>query len=489
MEQRNNDTIFAPASVAGTGALCIVRVNGPDTFRILDSLIRFASGNASLCSGGRVKFGTLMDGGTVLDEVLVSIFRAPHSYTGEDAAEISCHSSSYIISRLLALLSDAGARMAQPGEFTMRAYLAGKMDLAQAEAVADVIASEGAAAHRIAMNQLRGGYSKGLRELRDSMLHLCALVELELDFSEEDVEFADRSQLRNLVGDAHRRCNALADSFRSGNALKNGVPVAIVGAPNTGKSTLLNALLGDDRAIVSDIPGTTRDTVEESCIIEGIKFRFIDTAGIRETSEAIEKMGIERSLREMSKADIVIFLTDALSAVQVGSMKVGSDAGMADTPVAVPAAGESGMVPKAGDGQTILKVCNKCDLLEADDGSTGATVANAETETPAAVEGWISISALHGTGLSHLRETLVRAASAGLTDTDCIVTSERHATALRNAAVSLSSVLTALDDGTPTDLLAEHLRDSIASLNLILGEEITVESVLSEVFGHFCIGK
>lgn len=306
------DTIVAPATIPGTGAISVIRISGPEALRIVDRVIRFRSSDASSSEGYRIKYGIVTySSDEVLDEVLVSIFRAPHSYTGEDMAEISCHASSYIAGRLTELLLKAGARMAEPGEFTRRAFVNGKMDLSQAEAVADVIAAESQAAHRVAMNQLRGGFSRELAGLRGELLEMTSLLELELDFSEEDVEFADRSRLKDLLERVTGHVERLIGSFRLGNALRNGVPVAIVGPVNAGKSTLLNTLLQDDRAIVSDIAGTTRDTVEETLNIDGILFRFIDTAGIRETEETVEQAGIRRSLKKLSEAEIVLCMLDA----------------------------------------------------------------------------------------------------------------------------------------------------------------------------------
>ena len=308
-----SDTICAPATSVGTGAISIIRISGPETMAAVDRVVRFSAGTAADADSYTLKRGRAGE----LDDVLVAFFRAPRSYTGEDCAEIYCHASAYIAGALLERLAEAGCRLAEPGEFTQRAFVNGKMDLAQAEAVADVIAAGSAAQHRVAMNQLRGGYSAELRELRARLLELTALLELELDFSEEEVEFADRERLRDLLDGARAHCRRLADSFRAGNAIKNGVPVAIVGAPNSGKSTLLNALLQDDRAIVSDIPGTTRDTVEECCVLDGILFRFIDTAGIRDTADAVERLGIERSLRTIAEAEIVLGVVDAAGAAGV----------------------------------------------------------------------------------------------------------------------------------------------------------------------------
>jgi len=305
-----DDTIVAPATIPGTGAISIIRLSGDKTFAIADKVVKLKSGTISEAEGYTLHYGAIDRNGMPVDDVLVAVFRAPHSYTGEDSVEISCHASSYIVSEIMTLLIEAGARMAEPGEFTKRAYVNGKMDLAQAEAVADVISSQDAASHRVAMNQLRGGISSKLADLRSRLLEMTALMELELDFSEEDVEFADRKKLNGILDEVLDHVNSLADSFRLGNAVKNGVPVAIVGAANSGKSTLLNALLGEDRAIVSDIEGTTRDTIEEVINIDGIRYRFIDTAGIRESSELVEKMGIERTFQKISQAEIILGILD-----------------------------------------------------------------------------------------------------------------------------------------------------------------------------------
>ena len=310
-----SDTVCAPATSVGTGAVSMVRVSGPDSLAIVDKVVRFRSGSASESRGYTLKYGEIPD----VDEVVAGIYRAPHSYTGEDSAELCCHASAYIVGRILELLTDAGCRLAEAGEFTRRAFVNGKMDLAQAEAVADVIASGSEVQHRVAMNQLRGGYSEELGKIRAELLELTSLMELELDFSEEEVEFADRGRLAALLDDAISRCTALADSFRVGNAIRNGVPVAIVGAPNSGKSTLLNALLHDERAIVSDVPGTTRDTVEETCVIGGVLFRFIDTAGIRETADKVEQLGIERSFSKAAEAEVVLGMVDVWDAFGCGA--------------------------------------------------------------------------------------------------------------------------------------------------------------------------
>ncbi len=344
----SNDTICAPATIPGTGAISIIRVSGKDTFSIADKILKTNGLPISKSDGYRIRYCTVYADNGVLDNVLVSVFRAPHSYTGEDSIEISCHASKYIVSELMRLLVKAGARVAGPGEFTQRAFLNGKMDLAQAEAVADVIASQSEASHRVAMNQLKGGYSNELKSLREELLKMTSLLELELDFSEEDVEFANREQLKALVDGTLSHITTLADSFKLGNAIKNGIPVAIAGATNTGKSTLLNAILGDDRAIVSDIAGTTRDTIEETFNIDGTLFRFIDTAGIRETSEEIEKIGIVRTFKKLDEADIVLGMTD----ISRGVESVVADAEF--------------IYEKAGSSKHLILLVNKCDNLSED---------------------------------------------------------------------------------------------------------------------------
>ncbi|MBO4769093.1 MAG: tRNA uridine-5-carboxymethylaminomethyl(34) synthesis GTPase MnmE [Bacteroidales bacterium] len=446
-------TICAPATATG-GAIALIRVSGKDALNCVESIFKPASLGASplaSASGYTMRYGTIVSGEETVDEVVVAIFRAPNSYTGEDCVEISCHGSAYIVSRILDLLVSSGARMAEPGEFTRRAFLAGKMDLAQAEAVADVIAAESQAQHRVALNQLRGGYSAELQTIRDRLLELASLLELELDFSEEEVEFADRSRLRNLLEEAESHCNALADSFRIGNAIRNGVPVAIVGAPNSGKSTLLNALLRDDRAIVSDIPGTTRDTVEETCVIDGVLFRFIDTAGIREASDEVERLGIERTYKKISEARIVLGLLDGTLSPSL------FDAESASIATKIPEHAE------------LILLANKSDIA----GSNRS--------------GCLSISAKTGEGLDKLRSILVE--KAGIPSSEgTLVTNARHASALRSAAKSLSAVISGLDSGISGDLLSEDLRDALRHLGTITGE-ITTDEILGEIFGRFCIGK
>lgn len=459
----NNDIICAPATVPGTGAISVIRVSGKGSLELADKVISLRKGSIAQSKGYTLHFGSIFaSDGSLLDEVIVSVFRAPNSYTGEDGVEISCHSSKYIVSETIGLLCEMGCRMAGPGEFTQRAYLNGKMDLAQAEAVADVIAADSKAALRVAQSQLRGEYSAAFKELRDALVRLSALVELELDFSEEEVEFASREMIIGLAESAIAKMSRLRDSYRVGNALKNGVPVAIVGAPNVGKSTLLNALLGEDRAITSDIPGTTRDTVEESIVIEGVRYRFIDTAGIRETEQMIERLGIERSLAKIRDAAIVICLLDATKKDESEQMlsKVES---LIDS-----------------ENQKIIVVANKSDLN-----------GHVKEELSGLSEGAISISALRKEGLRELEKAIVK---CGFADTDdhVIVTSARHYNALSSAVESLRAVVRAVREGISEELLAEDLRAAICDINSIFAstsDSITPDEVLGEVFGKFCIGK
>ena len=456
----NNDIICAPATVPGTGAISVIRVSGKGSLELADKVISLRKGSIAQSKGYTLHFGSIFAlDGSLLDEVIVSVFRAPNSYTGEDGVEISCHSSKYIVSETIGLLCEKGCRMAGPGEFTQRAYLNGKMDLAQAEAVADVIAADSKAALRVAQSQLRGEYSAAFKELRDALVRLSALVELELDFSEEEVEFASREMIIGLAESAIARMSRLRDSYRVGNALKNGVPVAIVGAPNVGKSTLLNALLGEDRAITSDIPGTTRDTVEESIVIEGVRYRFIDTAGIRETEQVIERLGIERSMAKIRDAAIVICLLDA-------TKKDESEKMLSKVESLIDA-----------ENQKIIVVANKSDLLP-DSGK----------ENEGRV---ISISALRKEGLQELENAIVK---CGFADTDerVIVTSARHYNALSSAVESLRAVVRAVREGISEELLAEDLRAAIRDINSIFAstsDAITPDEVLGEVFGKFCVGK
>ncbi|MBR3405301.1 MAG: tRNA uridine-5-carboxymethylaminomethyl(34) synthesis GTPase MnmE [Bacteroidales bacterium] len=446
------DTIVAPATTPGTGAISIVRISGPESFAITDKVVKLASGTVADAPGYTIHYGEVPG----LDDILVSVFRAPHSYSGEDSVEISTHASAYIVNQLITRLLQAGARFAQPGEFTRRAFLNGKMDLAQAEAVADVIASSTAAAHRVAMNQLKGGFSKELAGLRSELLEMASLLELELDFSEEDVEFANREQLTNLLKTTQQHVDRLAASFHQGNMIKNGVPVAIVGPANAGKSTLLNALLGEDRAIVTDIPGTTRDTLEETLNIGGILFRFIDTAGIRESRDTVEKLGIQRSFQSLDKAEIVLVMLDATQdqAFHLEEERL--------------------------KDKTVFYVYNKADLLK-----------DNECNKKVRDNNIFVISAKNGQGVEELKDALYQSVQDLFPDEDSIfVTNARHYEALQNASSALAACHTSLSRGIPTDLVAEDLRRALASINAILGTDLLdPEEILHNIFRNHCIGK
>lgn len=489
-------TICAPATIPGTGAISIIRVSGEDSLAIADKVIDVKGESLSETEGYRLRYGTIFaDDGSVLDNVIVSVFRAPHSYTGENSVEISCHASRFIVNAVLELLVNAGARIAAPGEFTRRAFVNGKMDLAQAEAVADVIASQSAAAHRVAMNQLKGGFSSELKTLREKLLTMTSLLELELDFSEEDVEFASRSELGALVEETLTHIVRLTDSFSRGNAIKNGVPVAIVGATNTGKSTLLNALLGEERAIVSDIAGTTRDTIEETLNLGGVMFRFIDTAGIRETDEVVEKIGIERTFKKLNEASIVLGMTD---------LSRGEDSVIADAEYIW-----SKVNASSSDREFVLLV-NKCDVNGIESVAAGSRAGCAGVGSGAGYadkagkmarieaalhEKGISaklvpISAKTGSGLTALTEALAEIGRRITGDTDeTLVTNIRHYEALSRAATALGRVRDGLKVATlPPDLIAQDLREALYHLGEIVGE-ISTDEVLGNIFRKFCIGK
>ena len=470
MKNLVGDTIVAPATVPGTGAISIVRISGPDCFRYADAVVQLNHGSISECAGYTIHYGEVPG----LDDVLVSVFKAPHSYTGEDSVEISFHASRHIAEELVRRLLEAGCRMALPGEFTRRAFLNGKMDLAQAEAVADLISSTTAASHRVAYNQLRGGFSTELTVLRSELVEMTSLLELELDFSEEEVEFADRERLLALIDKTRSHVVKLADTFKFGNAIRNGVPVAIVGATNVGKSTLLNALVGEDRALVSDVAGTTRDTVEEVINLDGIPFRFIDTAGIRETEETVEQMGIERTFRKISEAEIVIGMLDVTASLT----SIFANLNL--------------MVSKVDFEKQKLVLClNKVDLeLETDINKNVNTINDFVTLLGKEIV-TVKLAAKQGLGLSELRSTLSTLESHLIPNADStFVTNIRHYEALRQTADSLSAARLALTSGTPSDLVSEDLRRAISSLNQILGTDlIDPESVLQNIFRNHCIGK
>ena len=468
----NNNTICAIATAPG-GAIGIIRISGPMAINIADRIFRPVGSTLSLSErkAYTLAFGNIVNANNdVVDEVLVSIFRAPHSYTGEDSVEISCHGSAYVLQQVMLLLTENGCSPAGPGEFTQRAFLNGKMDLSQAEAVADLISSTNKATHDMAMSQLKGHFSNELADLRAHLLKLTSLLELELDFSDhEELEFADRSELYTLANDIHKRLLSLAHSFEVGNALKNGIPVAIVGNTNVGKSTLLNHLLHEEKAIVSDVHGTTRDFIEDTTIINGIQFRFVDTAGIRKTDDVVENIGIERTYQKMQEAKIVLWLID----------KQPSDSEIEDIKTRVA-------------GKKLIIVRNKMDLTNSslnNSSSAQQTIQNSNFNIQNSSS--VDISAKYGTNISKLEQLIVEAANIPqLSESDIVITSVRHYSALLHADESLQRVIDSMNLGLSGDLLAEDLRMVIDYLAEITGEErITPQETLQNIFTHFCIGK
>ena len=466
----NNNTICAIATAPG-GAIGIIRISGPKAISIADRIFRPVGSTLSLSErkAYTLAFGNIVNANNdVVDEVLVSIFRAPHSYTGEDSVEISCHGSAYVLQQVMLLLTENGCVPAGPGEFTQRAFLNGKMDLSQAEAVADLISSTNKATHDMAMSQLKGHFSNELADAH--LLKLTSLLELELDFSDhEELEFADRSELYTLANDIHKRLLSLAHSFEVGNALKNGIPVAIVGNTNVGKSTLLNHLLHEEKAIVSDVHGTTRDFIEDSTIINGIQFRFVDTAGIRDTDDVVENIGIERTYQKMQEAKIVLWLID----------KQPSDSEIEDINTRVA-------------GKKLIIVRNKIDLTNSslnNSSSAKPTIQNSIFNIPNSSS--VDISAKYGTNIPKLEQLIVEAANIPqLSESDIVITSVRHYSALLHADENLQRVIDSMNLGLSGDLLAEDLRMVIDYLAEITGEErITPQETLQNIFTHFCIGK
>lgn len=466
MSINTNDAICAIATASGMGAIAVVRLSGQRCHEIALSIFKSRTRNLDKSSivPNKAYFGDLVDGTDVVDEAIVTFFASPHSYTGEDSVEISCHGSVYIQQKVLEILIARGARLAGPGEFSRRAFLNNKLDLAQAEAVADLIASQSEASHKIAVNQLKGGFSKELRDIRSRLLDITSLLELELDFSEEDVEFADRTQLLELIEEAISHIGRLTESFRLGNAIKNGIPVTIAGETNTGKSTLLNAILGEERAIVSDIEGTTRDTVEETFNIFGTLYRFIDTAGIRQTTEEIERIGIERTFKKMEEADVILGMVDmtkglekAISAIRLIVSKVDRQQ------------------------QTLIVLCNKRDvardfpcerlLSEFEDIPIGFVSAKDNDDVERIKRFIFNNSSLHSVGAN---ETLV--------------TNMRHYESLRRSKENLEQVREGIMVGLSADLLSQDLRQALFYLGSITGE-ITNDEVLGNIFGRFCVGK
>lgn len=460
----HHDTIIALATASGAGAIAVLRVSGPEALTISNTLFKSIHNKDLLNQPTHtVHLGHIVDGDRVLDEVLVSIFKNPQSYTGEDVVEISCHGSSYIQQEILQVFIRKGCRTAEAGEFTLRAFLNGKMDLSQAEAVADLIASDSAAAHQIALQQMRGGFSSEIKNLREELLNFASLIELELDFSEEDVTFADRKQFEDLLQRIVKVLKYLMDSFATGNVIKNGVPISIVGAPNVGKSTLLNALLNEDKAIVSNIAGTTRDAIEDELIIEGIKFRFIDTAGIRLTDDAVEAIGIEKTFTKMAQSQVIIQLLDASIISKANASDVLSS--VAETKAQYP------------EKETLV-VLNKMDLAD----KTLVSKIFSELNP-------LCMSAKTGEGVELLKTKLLDLVQTGqLRNNDTIITNARHYDALRLALENIQNVQEGLQTGLSGDLLAIDIREALYHFGRITGE-ISTDDLLGNIFANFCIGK
>ena len=459
--------ICAISTAPGMGAIAVIRVSGEGSIALVDGIF---SGKLRETKSHTAVFGRILDQGKTLDEVLATLFHGPNSFTGEDTVEIACHGSNFIQQELLRLLLAAGCRMAEAGEFTLRAFMNGKMDLSQAEAVADLISSESAGSHALAMHQMRGGFSKEIGDLRERLIHFASLIELELDFAEEDVEFADRQDLVELIDEIKVKLKHLIDSFAAGNVIKNGVPVAILGAPNRGKSTLLNVLLNEERAIVSAIAGTTRDTIEDEITIEGLRFRFIDTAGIRVTQDEIEHEGINRALAKGKQAKLGLFLLDAT------------------TPEDWKTECQNFLEQMGEEGPQVLLLVNKVDQFKGDWQDLQATLDGVVNSFDRIAAG-ILISALNKTNIDALKQTLLDLVALGdLNSSSTIVTNVRHYEALRLANESLSEVLSGLSNGITGDFLAIDIRRALHQLGSITGE-ITTDDLLGNIFGKFCIGK
>ena len=461
MNSVQNDTIIALATSSGVGAIAVLRLSGARSISIVNQFFKSKYGAKDLneVDSHTIHLGNILDGERVIDEVLVSVFKNPRSYTGENVVEINCHGSVYIQQEILQLFLKNGVRHADPGEFTLRAFINGKMDLSQAEAVADLIASNSAASHQVALQQMRGGFSTEIENLRQQLLNFASLIELELDFSEEDVEFADRTEFRNLIEKISSVLKRLIDSFALGNVLKNGIPVAIVGEPNAGKSTLLNALLNEDRAIVSDIAGTTRDAIEDELTIDGVAYRFIDTAGIRSTEDVVESIGIQKTYENIEKAQLVLHLIDATRIDDLGPK-------MEELHQKYP-------------NKKILNIVNKSDLLSAEQ------IAQLKEE----YEDIIILSAKEKAGINELTQTLTDLANKGaLSNNETIVSNSRHFEALNNAYNSIKEVEKGIEHNISTDLFAIDIRQALFYLGEITGE-VTTEDLLGNIFANFCIGK
>lgn len=472
-----NDTIVALATPSGAGAIAVIRLSGTRALEIVSGVFRSVKGKVlSDQKSHTIHLGHIMEGEKMLDQVLVSIFKAPHSYTGEEVVEVSCHGSPFIQQQLLQLFLRSGARMAQAGEFTLRAFLHGKMDLSQAEAVADLIASENEASHQLAIRQMRGGFSNELKILREELLNFASLMELELDFAEEDVEFADRNRFSSLISRIEKVLKGLIDSFALGNVLKQGIPIAIAGAPNVGKSTLLNTLLKEERAIVSEIAGTTRDSIEDEIAIGGIGFRFIDTAGIRETVDVIEGIGIQRTFDKIAGAQVVLYMADAASLLANDATS-----SLLETEV-------KKLIEQYPDKKIIL-VANKTDLLTEEEqrglpARVGVLFADSES-----MINLIPISAKTGKGVENLKSQLLELVNTGaLRNNETIVTNSRHYDALLKALEAVQQVRQGMDAEIPGDLLAIDIRQVLYHFGEITGE-ITTDDLLGNIFANFCIGK
>jgi len=452
------DNIVALATPSGTGAIAVIRVSGQDAIILVDKLFKSIKDKKLVEQKSHtIHLGHIVDGDKILDEALVSIFKGPHSYTGENVVEISCHGSPFIQQQIIQLLLRNGCRAASAGEYTLRAFLNGKMDLSQAEAVADLIASDSEAAHDIAMQQMRGGFSNEIQELRQELLNFASLIELELDFSQEDVEFADRTQFNELLTKISNVLKKLIDSFALGNVIKNGIPVAIVGQPNVGKSTLLNVLLNEERAIVSEIAGTTRDTVEDHISIKGIGFRFIDTAGIRETVDVVEKIGIERTFDKIEKARLIIYLFDGMDFNKT----------------------ELEQLQQRYPNKQLLPICNKMDLLNP----------NQKEKIESEIPNVLFLSAKHKEGISELESRLLSLVDSGALSGDTtIITNSRHYDALLKALEEIQKVKEGLDMELSSDLMAIDIRQALYHLGEITGS-VTTDDLLGNIFSNFCIGK
>lgn len=458
------ETIVALATPSGAGAIAIIRLSGNEAITIASSVFESVSGkNIAKQKTHTIHLGHIVDAGKIYDQVLLSIFKNPNSYTGEDVVEISCHGSTFIQQQIIQLLLRKGAKMAQAGEFTLRAFLNGKLDLSQAEAVADLISSDNEASHQIAMQQMRGGFSNEIAKLREELLNFASLIELELDFAEEDVEFADRTQFAALLNRIEFVLKRLIDSFAVGNVIKNGIPVAIVGEPNVGKSTLLNALLNEERAIVSDIAGTTRDTIEDELVIEGIGFRFIDTAGIRETKDVVESIGIQKTFEKIEQAQVVLFLVDGCQLMVDGFEKLNFEIKKINNQFPL---------------KTLITLINKSDMLS----NSQLSTINQQTST-------ILISAKQKTGIEELKNTLLSFVNTGaLRNNETIVTNTRHYDSLLKALEEITKVRFGLDQGLSSDLMAIDIRQALFHFGEITGQ-VSNDELLGNIFANFCIGK